>query len=82
MTFYAKTSTNNYIEYKLGQVCNLTITNDDAANAIQFSSNGTVDDIAILYAGETQTFLNISIESVFVQSLIQNSQANFRISAW
>ena len=82
MTFYNPTSTDNYVEYKLGEICNLTLTNDDAANGIAFSSNGSVNDLTVLYAGESQTFLNININSLFAQSLVAGNSAKFRLSGW
>jgi len=82
MTYYNPTTTDNYIEYKLGEICNLTLTNDDAANGIAFSSNGSVADLTVLYAGESQTFRNINIVSLFAKSLINGNPAKFRISGW
>lgn len=82
MIFISTQSKDTYIRYELGEICNLTISNDNAVNVLAFSSNGNVNDLALLYGGETETFLNINIRQLFIKSNAPGAPCNFRVSAW
>ena len=82
MIFISATSQDNWRAYQLGDICNLTITNDSATNVLSVGSNGQVTDLAELFAGESQTFLNISLRELYIKSKVAGQSVNFRVNGW
>ena len=77
-------TTNSYQKFDLGLSDNLTITNDDAANAIAISNDGT-NLIGLLYAGESLTFREVGKcqdLTVYLKANVNNAFSKFRLWGW
>lgn len=88
MPFVIASSTDSYVQYRLPQICNLQISNDDLANSIDIASsqNSVTADIFVLKAKETQVWDQNSFEvtsgTIYIKSSVAGAPANFRITGW